>query len=109
MLNKHVGLTDLNMGRRCHMTGVLKPYKVLVEELQGFSTPQQHFAARRIRKFYVVVTTGWVGTRTAEPMFPCHAFRTWTENMSSAGKDELVDLIKKECRAFAGVLVASIK
>ena len=109
MLNKHVGLTDLNMGRCCYMTGVLKPYKLLVEELQGFSTPQQHLAARRIRKFYMVVTTGWVGTRTAEPMFPCHAFRTWTENMSSAGKDELVDLIKKECRAFAGVLVASIK
>jgi len=50
LLNKNVGLTDLNIGRSAYLTGVLKPYKVLIESLQSIQQPEQHLAARRIRK-----------------------------------------------------------
>ena len=33
MLNPDVGLTDLNCGRSCYIAGVLKPYKVVIEQL----------------------------------------------------------------------------
>ena len=46
MLNKNVGLTDLNFGRSCYMSGCLKPYKVLIEQLQRTDQPEQHLAAR---------------------------------------------------------------
>ena len=49
MLNKNVGLSDLNFGRSCYLAGALKPYKILVEQLQRTDQPQQHLAARRIR------------------------------------------------------------
>ena len=57
LLNKNVGLCDLNCGRSAYLSGVLKPYKVLVESLQRVQCPEQHLAARRFRKFYMVMQT----------------------------------------------------
>jgi len=39
LLNKDVGLNDLNMGRSAYMAGALKPFKVLVEFLQTYTRP----------------------------------------------------------------------
>jgi len=109
LLNKNVGLSDLNAGRAAYLTGVLKPYKVLVEALQRVEQPEQHLAARRIRKFYMVLNTSWIGSAETEPMYACRAFREWSEEMDELGKGDLVKLVKRECRAFAGVLIASVK
>lgn len=70
---------------------------------------QQHLAARRIREFYAQLSYGWIGTRTSEPMFPNAAFQEWIQTMTDAGQSDLVKLVKQECRAFASVLIASVK
>ena len=57
LLNKNVGLSDLNFGRSAYLSGVLKPYKVLVESLQRVQCPEQHLVARRYHKFYMVMQT----------------------------------------------------
>ena len=109
LINKNVGLTDLNCGRSAYLTGVLKAYKVLIEELQRIEQPEQHLAARRIRKFYMIMKTSWVGSAGQEPMYACRAFREWTQDMEKLHKNDLVKLVKRECRAFAAVFVASVK
>ena len=55
LLNKDVGLTDLNCGRSAYLAGLLKPYQVLIEQLQRIEQPEQHLAARRIRQFYMIM------------------------------------------------------
>ena len=109
LLNRNVGLTDLNCGRSAYLMGVLKAYKVLIEALQRVQQPEQHLAARRIRKFYMIMRTSWVGTADQEPMYACRAFREWVSEMEELHKSELVKLVKRECRAFSSVLVASVK
>ena len=109
LLNKHVGLTDLNCGRSCYLAGVLKPYKVLVESLQRVSTPEQHLAARRIRTFYSVMQNSWIDTDTSEPMYACRAFQEWVQDMEAADKGELIKLVKMECRAFSSIIVRVLR
>ena len=108
LLNHNVGLTDLNCGRSAYLTGVLTPYKVLVQSLQRVQQPEQHLCARRIRQFYMVMQTSWIGTTEQEPMYACRAFREWVSEMEELQKSELIKLVKRECRAFATVLVASV-
>ena len=108
LLNSDVGLTDLNLGRSAYLAGVLKPYTVLITDLQRVH-PEQHWCARRIRKFYMVMQTSWVGSRTQSPVYAGRAFREWCDEMEVLGKTDLVDLVKKECRSFSGVILASIK
>ena len=55
MLNANVGLTDLNAGRSAYLSGCLKLYKVLVEQIQRTEQPEQHLLTRRIRQFYMVM------------------------------------------------------
>ena len=110
MLNKDVGLTNVNAGRSAYLAGALKPYKVLIESLQRFDTPQQHLVARWIRRFYMVMKNGWVGTARREPMYASHAFQGWiNEMMQYEERRELVKLVKKECRAFCSVFLESVK
>ena len=108
LLNRDVGLTDLNFGRSAYLAGVLKPYAVLIEELQRVH-PEQHWCARRIRKFYMVMQTSWVGSATQTPVYAGREFREWCDEMEALDKEDLVDLVKKECRSFSGVILASIK
>ena len=109
MLNHRVGLSDLNCGRSCYLSGILGVYKVLVESLQRVVTPEQHLAARRFRKFYVVMQKSWIGTDTSEPMYASRSFQEWIEEMKEEGKHELVRLLKKECRSFASILVKVLR
>ena len=106
LLNPHVGLTEVNAGRSAWLCGVLKPYKIVVEHLQKFDQPRQHLIARQMRRFYMVMKTAWIGTETAEPMYN-RTFQKWIDD--TAGNEDLVKLVKKECRAFASVFVSSIK
>ena len=109
LLNRDVGLTDLNFGRSAYLAGLLKPYKVLVEELQNVQTPEQHLAGRRLRKFYMVMKSGWIGTAENEPMYAGREFHEWVEEMEADGKSALVAVVKKEARAFASIFVGSVK
>ena len=109
LLNKQVGLTDLNCGRSCYLAGMLKPYKVLVEQLQRVSTPEQHLAARRIRTFYSVMQNGWIGTDTSEPMYSCRNFHEWIQEMEVLEKHDLIRLVKQECRSFASIIVRVLR
>ena len=109
LLNRDVGLTDLNFGRSAYLAGLLKPYKVLVEQLQNVQTPEQHLAARRLRTFYMVMKSGWIGTATSEPMYAGKEFHEWVGEMEALGKRELVAAVKKEARAFASIFVVSVK
>ena len=109
LLNPDVGLSDLNFGRSAYLSGVLKPYKILVEELQSVQTPEQHLAARRLRKFYMVMKNAWIGTDENEPMYACKAFEDWVQEMKAVGKDNLVAVVKKEARSFSSIFVASVK
>ena len=95
MLNANVGLTDLNAGRSAYLSGCLKLYKVLVEQIQRTEQPEQHLLARRIRQFYMVMKQSWIGTPTTEPVYVCRAFREWMREMVDAGKDELVKIVKR--------------
>ena len=79
------------------------------DDTQSLFVIKQHLAARRIREFYAQLSHGWIGTRTREPMFPNSAFQAWMQTMTDAGQSELVKLVKQECRAFASVLIASVK
>ena len=109
LLNRDVGITEVNLVRSCWMEGVLKPYTVLVQKLQLSKFPEQHLAARRIREFYMQVEIGWVDTRTTQPLYASTAFQRWIHNMNDQGKDDLVDLTKRELRSFAGLLLASVR
>jgi hypothetical protein len=109
LLNRDVGLTDLNFGRSAYLAGLLKPYKVLVEQLQNVQTPQQHLAARRLHTFYMVMKSGWIGTATNEPMYSGREFHEWVEEMEAIDKGELVAVVKKEARAFTSIFVTSVK
>ena len=109
LLNPNVGLTDLNAGRSAYLSGALTPYKILVEALQRATIPEQHLAARRIRTFYMVMQASWIGTKDKESMFVCQAFSEWIDEMLDKGKDRLVKLVKKECRSFCSILVASVR
>jgi hypothetical protein len=110
LLNRDVGLTDLNFGRSAYLAGLLKPYKVLVEELlQNVQTAEQHLAGRRLRKFYMVMKSGWIGTQENEPMYAGREFHEWVEEMEAENKNELVAVVKREARSFASVFVASVK
>ena len=104
-----MGLSDLNFGRSAYLSGVLKPYKILVEELQSVQTPEQHLAARRLRKFYMVMKNAWIGTDENEPMYACKAFEDWVQEMKAVGKRNLVAVVKKEARSFSSIFVASVK
>ena len=109
LLNRDVGLTDLNIGRSAYLSGALLPYKILIKEIQRCSQPEQHLMVRRIRKFFMVMKTSWIGTAAAEPVFACQTFRVWVSAMIEDGKEDLVKLVKKECRAFCSVMVSSAK
>ena len=109
LLNPDVGLTDLNMGRSCYLSGVLKVYKVLVEALQKSTTPEQHLASRRIRQFFMVMQKSWIGSTTVEPMYACKEFQAWIEDMGTKNKTRLIALVKQECRSFSSILVASLR
>ena len=109
MLNKNVGITDLNCGRSAYLSGLLTPYQILMKQLQRTEQPEQHLAARRLRQFYMVMQTAWIGSKDAEPVYSSQHFREWSDEMIALGKTDLVDLVKKECRAFASVFVASVK
>jgi hypothetical protein len=109
LLNKDVGLTDLNCGRSAYLAGLLKPYQVLIEQLQRIEQPEQHLAARRIRQFYMLMKMSWIGTADTEPGYSARNFREWIEDMEALGKTDLVNLVKKEARAFASVFVTSVK
>ena len=107
LLNANVGLTRVNAGRSAWLSGVLKPYQVLVEGLQRTDQPIQHLVARQIRRFHMVMQTSWVGTRQSEPMYACRAFHDWLDR--NVEDEDLCGLVKKECRAFASVFVTSVK
>ena len=109
LLNKNVGLSDLNSGRCAYLSGVLKSYKVLIESLQRADQPEQHLVARRIRQLFMVLKTSWIGSPQHEPVYACRAFREWCEEMHVQGKDDLVNMIKTECRSFASVFHHSAK
>ena len=109
LLNKNVGLNDLNMGRSAYMAGALKPFKVLVEFLQTHTRPVQHLTARQIRKFYRQMIQGWIGTRDTPASMPGKYWRSWKESMITKGKGDLVKLLTKECNAFCSVMVFSHK
>ena len=57
----------------------------------------------------MVMQTAWIGSKDAEPVYSSQHFREWSDEMIALGKTDLVDLVKKECRAFASVFVASVK
>ena len=97
----------MNAGRSAWLSGVLKPYKVIVEALQRHDQPRQHLIARQMRRFYMVMKTSWIGTPTSQPMYACRAFQDWIAD--NAGNEDLVNLSKRECRAFASVFVSSVK
>lgn len=107
LLNPNVGITEVNAGRSAWLSGVLKPYKVIVEALQRHDQPRQHLIARQMRRFYMVMKTSWIGTPTSQPMYACRAFQDWIAD--NAGNEDLVNLSKRECRAFASVFVSSVK
>ena len=109
ILNAQVGLTDLNCGRSCYLSGVLEVYKVLVESLQKSTTPEQHLAARRLRQFYMVMQNSWIGSHATEPMYACRAFQKWIQDMEVKGKTGLIAVVKQECRSFSSILVASLR
>ena len=81
----------------------------MIEQLQGVQKPEQHLAARHIRSFYQMMQSGWIGTETSEPMYACQSFHEWMDEMIAAGKDDLIKLIKKECRAFASIIVTVLR
>ena len=81
----------------------------MIEQLQGVQKPEQHLAARHIRSFYQMMRSGWIGTETSEPMYACQSFHEWMDEMIAAGKDDLIKLIKKECRAFASIIVTVLR
>lgn len=109
LLNKDVGLNDLNMGRSAYMAGALKPFKVLIEFLQTYTRPVQHLAARHIRKFYRQMVQGWIGTEDTPASMPGEYWRGWKERMILKGKGDLVKLLTKECNAFCSVMVFAQK
>ena len=109
ILNKNVGYSDLNAGRSAYMAGMLIPYKILVKELQCSKLPCQHLAARRIRRFYVEMNAGWIGTDRVDPICPSEPYQTWRQRMKDCGKEDLVKLVVKECCAFASVMLISVK
>jgi hypothetical protein len=82
---------------------------VLVEKLQVTRCPQQHLTARRIREFYMQMEMGWVGTRDNEPLYPNTPFQEWMKKMRAEDKDDLVKLMKMECRAFSAVLLEAVR
>ena len=53
--------------------------------------------------------SSWIGSKDVEPMFACRAFDDWIAEMLGKGKHALVKLVKRECRAFCSVMVASIR
>ena len=53
------------------MAGALKPYKILVEQLQRTDQPVQHKVTRQIRQFYMVMKASYIGTPESDPMFAC--------------------------------------
>ena len=55
----------------------------------------------------MVMKTSWIGTPTSQPMYACRAFQDWIAD--NAGNEDLVNLTKRECRAFASVFVSSVK
>ena len=109
LLNKDVGLTDLNCGRSAYLAGLLKPYQVLLQQLQRIGQPEQHLTTRRIRQFYMIMKMSWIGTADTETGFASRNFREWMEEMEACNKTELVKLVKEEARAFTTVFVASVK
>ena len=109
LLNKDVGITELNLARSCWMAGALLPYKVLIEKLQVTRVPQQHLAARRIREFYMQMEMCWIGTRETEPLYPNTPFQDWMKKMQAQGDEDLVKAVCLECRAFCSVLVHAVK
>ena len=64
LLNKDVGLNDLNMGRNSYMSGALKPFKVLVEFLQTYTRPVQHWQRVKSESFIARWSKGGLGQRT---------------------------------------------
>ena len=109
LLNKDVGLNDLNMGRSAYLEGALRPYTVLVQQLQTSSRPTQHMAARHIRSYYRQMVTHWIGTAKDPPTMSAKLFQDWKKCMLEKGKDELVELVTAECKAFCGVMVKAHK
>ena len=109
ILNPNVGYTDLNAGRSAYMAGVLLPYKILVSELQCVKIPFQHQVARKLRRYYTQMQTGWIGTDAVKPVCPYIPYQDWKQRMMETGKDELLRLVEKESRAFASVMVTSLK
>ena len=109
LLNENVGLSDLNFGRAAYLAGILKPYKILVEELQNNQTAEQHLFTRRVRKFYMVIQNAWIGTDANEPMYASQNFWDWVHEMETLGKQDLVAAVKKEARVFASIFVLSVK
>ena len=109
LLNRDVGITEINLARSCWIAGVLMPYKVLIEKLQIIRCPQQHLAARRIREFYMQMELCWIGTRDTEPLYPYTPFQDWMKKMRAEGREKLVEKVCKECRIFCSVLVHSAK
>ena len=109
MLNPNVGLSDLNFGRSTYLAGILQPYKILVEELQHVQTAEQHLAARRIRRFHMILKSAWIGTEEKEPMYASKNFWDWAQEMEGLDKVDLVAAVKKEARSFASIFAASVK
>ena len=109
LLNKDVGLNDLNMGRSAYLAGALRPYTVLTQQLQTSLWPTQHMAARRIRSYYRQMVSHWIGTPHDPPTMSGRLFQEWKRCMVNKGKHELVELVTKECKAFCGVMVQSHK
>ena len=111
LLNKDVGITEVNLARSCWMAGVLLPYTVLVQKLQTTKLPQQHLAARRLREFYMQLQVGWVGSTDTEPLYPSTEFQDWIKHMKGQEDDysDLIDFVKQECRSFAGVFLAAVR
>ena len=109
LLNRDVGITEINIARSCWVSGVLLPYKILVEKIKSTKSPQQHLTARRIREFYMQLQVGWVVTTDEDPLYPNTPFQQWITRMLQQGNTTLVDLVKNECHAFAAVLLQSVK
>ena len=92
-----------------HYTKNFHTTQVLVEWLQRVQTPEQHQCARRFRQFYMVMQKSWIGSERSEPMFACRSFQEWIEEMEENDKQDLVKLIKQECRSFASILVTVLR
>ena len=55
------------------------------------------------------MASGWIGSEDTAASMPGRCWIDWKRSMVTKGKQELVDLVKKECNSFSAVVVQSLK